>query len=71
MREKLQVALDWLRGFLEAMMGAQAYDETAFKQQIRDLVGGFKEDELPPHLDLDACQGDERPASRSDTHPDT
>ena len=51
MREKLRAALDWLRGFLEAMMGAPAYDEAAFQQQIRELVGGVKKDEQPPHPD--------------------
>lgn len=38
MREKIEAALDWLRGFLESMMGAQAYDEAAFRRQIRDLT---------------------------------
>ena len=53
MREKLRAALDWLRGFLEAMMGAQGYDEAAFLRQIRDLVEGGEEekDERPPHPD--------------------
>jgi len=51
MREKLRAALDWLRRFLEAMMGAPAYDDTAFQQQIRDLVGDVGEDEQPPHPD--------------------
>jgi len=45
MREKLRAALDWLRHFLEAMMGAPAYDDTAFQQQIQDLVGNVEEDE--------------------------
>ncbi|HEY77469.1 MAG TPA: hypothetical protein G4O00_15035 [Thermoflexia bacterium] len=38
MGERLQTALNWLRGFLEGMMGAQAYDETAFRRQVRDLL---------------------------------
>jgi len=50
-REKLRTALDWLRDFLETMMGAPAYDEAAFQRQIRDLVGGVEEDEQPSHPD--------------------
>ena len=38
MGERLRAALDWLRGFLEGMMGAQAYDEAAFRRQMRDLL---------------------------------
>jgi len=38
MKGKLQTALDWLRGFLEGMMGAQAYDEATFRRQVRDLL---------------------------------
>lgn len=38
MREKLRAALDWLRRFLEAMMGVPIYDDTALQQQIRDPV---------------------------------
>ena len=38
MRGKLRAALNWLRGFLEEMMGAQAYDEAAFQRQVRDLL---------------------------------
>jgi len=50
MREKLQATLDWLRGFLEAMMAAPAYDEAAFQRQIRDLVEDeeIEENEQPP-----------------------
>jgi len=48
MREKLQATLDWLRGFLEAMMAAPAYDEAAFQRQIRDLVEEIEENEQPP-----------------------
>ena len=32
-------------------MGAQAYDEAAFQQQIRDLMKGGEEEERPPHPD--------------------
>jgi hypothetical protein len=48
MIEKLRAVLDWLRGFLESMMGAQAYNEAAFQRQIRDLVGDVEADEGPP-----------------------
>jgi len=48
MREKLRTILDWLRGFLEAMMAAPAYDEAAFQRQIRDLVEEIEENEQPP-----------------------
>jgi hypothetical protein len=44
MSGKLRVVLDWLRGFLESMMGAQAYNEAAFRRQIRDLVGDVEAD---------------------------
>ncbi len=51
MREKLQIALDWVRDFLNDLMGAPAYDEAVFRRQIRDLVGGVEEDERQPHPD--------------------
>lgn len=47
MREKLQAALDWLRRFLEGMMGAPAYDEAAFQRQIQDLLRDVEEGEPP------------------------
>jgi len=43
MKAKLQAALDRLRRFLEAVMGAQAYDEAAFQQQMRELARGAQE----------------------------
>jgi len=50
MKAKLQAALDWLRGFLEAMMGASAYDEASFQKQIRELVRDAQEttEDEPP-----------------------
>jgi len=47
MREKLQAALDWLRGFLEAVMGPPTYDDAAIERRIRDLVEGGEKDERP------------------------
>ena len=40
MRERLHAVLDWLRRFLEAMMGPPTYDDAALQRRVRDLMGG-------------------------------
>jgi len=47
--------LDWLRGFLEGMMGAQSYDEAAFRRQVRDLLA----DGTAPAASESAGKGDQ------------